>query len=291
MSEDTIIGGAAEPAPEPVIETSPGGVDEATSSNPEPQTLGAEPKTEYNLPENWTTNEGMQSKFKTVNGLASAYENLEKMISKKGAIHPGDEATEDELNNYYNQLGRPETPEGYEFSAPEGMPEGFDPSEVSSLVHSLGLNKEQAKGVYEAYTANIMNGIKHNEDAAVQQRESALQELQELPEFKGSNFDKSAAIVKQALQQNGQAELAQDPAFGNNPKLIKLVYDLAKKGLEGQHINGDTPQTTGDINAEIEKLHTHNFKLMQEDQLANKSRIQKNADMIYRLNQRIHGNG
>jgi len=66
-------------------------------------------------------------KFPDVEKLATGYIDLEKDTSRlrnaKGLVVPGEGATDEEKNTFYNSLGRPETVDGYELPVPE-LPKG-----------------------------------------------------------------------------------------------------------------------------------------------------------------------
>lgn len=85
-----------------------------------------------------------------------SYSELEKLNGKDKIALPNFENA-DETNDFYNKLGRPETPDLYEFKAPEGMnvDEGLD-TWFRESAHAQGLTDKQAKSMFESYNEVVM---------------------------------------------------------------------------------------------------------------------------------------
>ena len=69
------------------------------------------------------------ARYKDVPALATGFLEAQEFVGKKGTIHPGENATPEQMDTYYNALGRPETVEGYEladFKPPEAIAELVD---------------------------------------------------------------------------------------------------------------------------------------------------------------------
>lgn len=57
---------------------------------------------------------------------------------------PGKDATPEAWAEFYGKLGRPESPDGYEFPIPEGQ-DGTFAKTVAPMLHKAGITGEQAK--------------------------------------------------------------------------------------------------------------------------------------------------
>lgn len=67
---------------------------------------------------------------------------------------PGKDATPDDWAAFYNQIGRPETPEAYNLPVPEGD-DGAFAAEIAPMLHKNGVTTEQAKGLAADWNAYI----------------------------------------------------------------------------------------------------------------------------------------
>lgn len=117
---------------------------------------------------------------------------------------PGKDATPEEWSAFYNQLGRPETPDAYELPVPEGDPGEFV-KDVAPMLHKAGLTSEQAKtlaGEWNAYMAA------QNEAAAKAQADQVaaaaarnLAESQALQNEWGANHEANMELARRAVRQ------------------------------------------------------------------------------------------
>jgi len=87
--------------------------------------------------------------------LGKGYQNLEKLLGKDRIPVPQADDDEDGWQRWYAASGRPEKADDYEFerpSLPEGLP--YDEETEKSFrtwAHVNGLNKKQARNLYEGY--------------------------------------------------------------------------------------------------------------------------------------------
>lgn len=159
----------------------------------------------------------------------SAYEQ-EKMLG--GSIRlPGKDATPEEKDAFYNKLGRPATPDGYEFNVPADLPEGlpYDGERAKALkaeLHAKGFTKEQAAFVHDRYIAEITGMASGT--AAAQQAEVTKQ-------AEGA----TDALVKRwgpldSDTAKANFELA-DRVFTDVPGGQEFLVELTKKGFVGEN--------------------------------------------------------
>lgn len=77
---------------------------------------------------------------------------------------PGKDATPEDWAAFYNQIGRPETPEAYNLPVPEGD-DGAFAAEIAPMLHKNGVTTEQAKGLAADWNAYISK-LQADADAA-----------------------------------------------------------------------------------------------------------------------------
>lgn len=82
---------------------------------------------------------------------AKSYHSAQTMIGQKGVIKPGAEASPEEMNKYYSDLGRPETAEGYDFKGiewDEGVPRNEDSElEMIQSLFEMGATQDFARNL------------------------------------------------------------------------------------------------------------------------------------------------
>ena len=104
--------------------------------------------------EDWKTsipeelqNDPSLADIKDVASLAKGYVHAQHLVGSDKVVIPSREANQEELDAFYNKLGRPETADGYEVPK-ENMPEIATDGEMQGKffeeAHRIGLNNQQA---------------------------------------------------------------------------------------------------------------------------------------------------
>ena len=90
------------------------------------------------------------SPIKDVGNLARSYVNAQRLIGADKIPMPVN-PTDDDLDNIYSKLGRPETPSQYNIAADGNVLTEERATEYSEIAHKLRLNPDQAQGVLDYY--------------------------------------------------------------------------------------------------------------------------------------------
>lgn len=154
---------------------------------------------------------------------------------------PGKDATPEEWSAFYAQIGRPETPEGYELPLPEGDSGEFAKT-MAPILHKHGVTAEQAKGLAADWNAMVaaqvaeMDAADAAHVAAMNAKNTA--EAAELKNEWGQAHDANLHFAKLAVQQFMPADKAGDVIAAIESKLgykatIQLLHGIGK-GL-GEH--------------------------------------------------------
>ena len=157
-----------------------------------------------------------------------------------------DNASEEDRNQFYSALGRPEKPEQYEFagddkSAPEWT------AYWKSEFHKLGLPKDTARGLSEVFDRKIQEVVDaHNAGIQQQIQESSEKLKVEL----GDKYDASIELAKRMWAKHGDDDF--DKMFTGETSatrfsMIKHLLKIAKltgedtslQGAPGAGINKD----------------------------------------------------
>ena len=180
--------------------------DEAVASDnlisTEPEVAEDNWQTQY-LPEDLQSNDTL-SKFKDVGALGTSYLELQKMVGSRVKV-PGEDATEEDLSSFYNQIGRPEAPDKYDLKMPEA---DYNQGKIDAFLeqaHKSGLTNKQAQSAIDFYHSLEVDG-QVNTEASMQQAkldaETALKK-----EWGPSEYAKNLAISRRAFNRFADDEL------------------------------------------------------------------------------------
>lgn len=154
-------------------ETAPVAVSGTEGSTPETSSLdpfsGLDEDTR-----SWVGTKGI----KDVASLAKLARNEESLIGK-AIVPPGENAAPEEVSKFWNRLGRPETPDGYEFAPPESMPESLPYDSdfakwFKDEAHKANVPKSQAKSLHDAFVAMSVDRITKETQARVDKANADL---------------------------------------------------------------------------------------------------------------------
>ena len=180
--------------------------------------------------------------IKDVAGLAKSYVEAQKMIG--GSVRlPKEDATPEETAEFYAKMGRPESPEGYEFDKPD-LPEGVDWDEglvdwFGKAAHSAGLNKSQAAALMQSWNDQQFSRAHSGQ----KEMKAALEGLRE--EW-GNNFDGRVELGLRGIETLLPAEevtqfkaLLDSSGLGNHPLMLKFAHKVGSMLKEDGYIMGD----------------------------------------------------
>lgn len=145
--------------------------------------------------------------------IISSYRNLEAKIGD--SLRPPDEGASDEdWQAFYGRLGRPEAPDGYEFSMPEGLAEDF-PYDAESAgrfaewAHEAGLTPRQAQSLHDRFVQDLngqFSSRRTAEDEAVDRAHTDLVEAWGEPATE--RYRRNVELANRAMRELGGESLA-----------------------------------------------------------------------------------
>lgn len=197
--------------------------------------------------DSFVANKGWKSGVEAV----TSYQNLEKLMGADKAgrtvVLPGEGATPDELNAFYNRLGRPEEPAGYDIPLPEGMEQSDFADWARGTFHEAGVSAEAAKLVTEKYNefaAQSMEQSQQAYEAQVAEDTTALQR-----EW-GAAYEEKVAGAKAAAREFGLTDdqvTRMEGALGF-ADLMRFMSNVGSKlGEATFHEGGGDRQATGGL--------------------------------------------
>jgi hypothetical protein len=172
----------------------------------------------------------------TMDELAKAYLEYAGKADRLIEI-PGEDDAEGRAE-LFKRLGRPETPDGYEFTGVE-IPELISDEELKTfrtLAHELGLNKVQAQKLLEHSIADL-NGM--NEQVTSQQKAEEEQKAAEkqkkietLESKYGDNFAEVVTKAHRAYEAVGSKEFGEyldSNGLGDDPVMVDAFLAIYEK--------------------------------------------------------------
>lgn len=175
--------------------------------------------------------------FKDVDGLAKSYVHLNGLLGKKF-----DELTPDELDSYYNKLGRPESAEEYNLpdSPQEDMVKWY-----KEKAYDAGLSQEQTRKLMDSYMEIEQLKMKEYQQ---QQETTTAQWIEEIKADFGPAFDKRLDIAKKAVTAYGGEELKDylnQTGLGNHPAMVKAFSKIGRELVEDRLTDAEASKSFG----------------------------------------------
>ena len=195
-----------------------------------------------------------------MDGFVKSYLHSQKLVGSDKIPIPNKYATDADWNLVYEKLGKPKSPDGYEYNLPkEARLDDNSLKAFSAEAHKLGLLPKQAQGIIKYY--NDLAGASETE--ANNQAETARTEAEKnlRKEFGSTYNDRITAAKKLATATLGNdflnnTILKDGSKLGDNPTVVKAFADLSAQMSEDNIVKGDAPayMSNKEINRQIAVL-------------------------------------
>ena len=199
-------------------------------------------------------------KFTEIDALAKSYINATRMIGQDKVAVPNKNSTEDQWNEVYSKLGRPETADKYALNI-ESEAVAMDEGAIKSFAeqsHKLGLNNKQAEGILDFYKNN-MEGTA--QQAKIDTETAQSQAEQQLRQEWGRDFDGKVKQAGALAKANINPEvldmtLSNGTRLGDHPEIIKGFAKIANMMSEDKIVSTESENvnTVADIETEISAI-------------------------------------
>ena len=198
---------------------------------------------------------------KNANEVGQYIKELQSFAGKKGDI-PKSDASEDEWNDFYSKLGRPENVEGYDFSINQDFADivGQDAAsayataieEFKKEIFKIGANADQAEGLVDWYLERAANTTLQTKEAF----ETAEKEkTDELKKAWGESYDGMNKSIEGLLRNNGMEdehiEWAKQSGILNEPTLAITLGNIANRFADDPEIGHHQTKTLAGINDQL----------------------------------------
>jgi len=200
------------------------------------------------------------SKFTELEALAKSYVNATRMIGQDKVAVPNNNSTDDQWNEVYDKLGRPESPDKYKLEVKSDVVP-LDENAVKSFAenaHQLGLNNKQAQGILEFYKNSMEGSAQQNQVDMETAQANAEQELRkEWGRAYEDNIKKAGAVAKANMDANIlDMQLKDGTRLGDHPSIIKGFANIANLMSEDKLVSTESENVSQgiDYDAEISKI-------------------------------------
>ena len=181
------------------------------------------------LPEEYRDNPNL-NKFGNQDELYKSHLNLVAKIGEKGAIKPGADATPEQWNEFYTQLGRPAEASGYELSDMSEEVSGFfgfdenTTGKFKDALFEMGASPEQAQAFWEK-AGGILSGSVESINAGSQATQEAT--MTSLQEKWGTETTANVAKAQSALEQLGLSDMAAKYNLANDAGFVERLATIS----------------------------------------------------------------
>jgi hypothetical protein len=142
----------------------------------------------------------------------------------------GPEATPEERQAFFREIGAPEKPDEYglpELERPEDMPQMSEAriNQFREVFHKAGLTKEQANEILSAYSGLEVDVWKQSQETAEQRFTQAQQQLKA---DWGAAYDERLELAQQVAEKKGEEFLSwmEQRGLDNDPMLIRMLAEI-----------------------------------------------------------------
>lgn len=212
----------------------------------------------------WMENRGLtgmdvnEATKNAINGFRNAEKFLGVPKDQLLRIPNFDKADSAEINQFWEKLGRPTDPKGYEIQVPEGQPTEYA-DYMSKVMHEAGVPKRMAEQLVKA---NAEFGAKIQEQTKLQREAASVEQAEKLKAEWGQAYDDQIGVAKFAAAEAGvnpeQIDALQD-VLGYDG-VMKLFANIGEKFSEPKFHSGDPagnangPMTPTKAQARIKEL-------------------------------------
>ena len=200
------------------------------------------------------------SKFTEIDALAKSYINATRMIGQDKVAVPNENSTDDQWNEVYGKLGRPESADKYKLEVNSETAQ-IDESSIKSFAenaHKLGLNNKQAQGILEYYKDSMEGSAQQSKiDTETAQAQSEAELRKEWGRSFDENLKKAASVAKANMNEDVlNMQLKDGTRLGDHPSIIKGFANIANLMSEDKMIGTDEDSATSgrNLDEEISKI-------------------------------------
>ena len=230
-------------------------------------------------------------KFTEIDALAKSYINATKMIGQDKIVIPTKNSTQETWEEAYTKLGRPESPDKYNFDVKSDVV-NMDEGAIKSFAeqsHKLGLNNKQAEGILDFYKNNMEGNA---QQAKIDTETAQSQSEQELRQEWGRDFEGKVKQAGALAKANINPEvldmtLSNGIRLGDHPEIIKGFSKIAEMMSEDKIVatESENVNTVADIETEISAITNDTDGPYWNKQHPDHDKV---VQQVYTLREKLH---
>ncbi len=191
---------------------------------------------------------------------------LQNMIGKKGIVVPGEASPPTEWDNFYRELGRPDTKDQYQMKVPDDLAEYYDENlvaEARDIFFDMGYDQKKVDRLWEFEEKRIRGGL---EAQAAKQLETD----NAFTEWGAANPDKMHWANRMIAENSNDEEHKEAllEALDNNIAFAELLSNVSVKFKEHKVISDTEPpygMTADEALTEAKKIEQTPGFLLADD--------------------------
>lgn len=271
MTEETNVSTPETSAPE-AVETP--AVQQETSST-------ASPDFRAQLPEQYRE---LYPEFKKPEDFVKGYDELVRKLGSSISL-PKDDSPAEEWEKVYSKLGRPESPDKYEFEIKDeeiihkDFFEGF-----KKTAHENGFTQKQAKQMLDWYNGEVqkIQSVQQQEAEAEYAKAEAQLKVKWGRDYE-SKLEEVRGFAKKVAGDEGFAKLEK---YGNDPDFVSLLATIKERFVKEDRMVAQAATSSGtlDLKAEARQL------MSEPDYSRNEAKQAKVRDLFQRYANQIGAN-
>lgn len=217
----------------------------------------------------------VNKQFKTAEIMKSLV-NAKKLVGSEKVPKPQKDWGQDQYNDFFRQVGLPESIDQYEIDSHKGLPEGAKPDEAlidsfKEAAYNNGVLPHQAEGLVEFFNSHQTQQNEQFIQQAKQEFEEAIMNLKQEYGDALDNKLKSAFNTLQMFATDSEIEKLRDKGLTDDPDFARILIKVADSRKENNFEEGSlmshggmTPQEAGEKLKDMYKQGTQKLNPKQK---------------------------
>jgi len=178
--------------------------------------------------------------------------------TERATIRPTEDAAPEQWAEYWKAVGRPDSPDGYELTAPEGVAIDDEMArEFREEAFAAGVPAEHAQRMFKWYV--------QRETQRQQKRlaDGAASTERQLRDEWGADYEEKIAGARRLLDSyapDGFRDYLDSSGLGNDPRLVKMLVGISQRMSRDRMVNGQSRVGLTDKEKVAELYPSHKSK-------------------------------
>ena len=241
------------------------------------------------IPEDYKDEKSLQN-FSTMDDFVKSYLSAQKLVGANKVAIPNKMATDEDWDEVYKKLGRPEKPDDYKYSFKDDEINQDQLKSFNETAHRIGLLPKQAERIIKFY--NELNEQQQADQLKVFE-EKQVEAMSNLKKEFGPTYNKRLDQAKKLATETLGTEMLNNTILkdgsrlGDNVSVIKAFSMLADKLSEDEIIKGEGTGyvTASEIEKEISELTEEGSPYWNKTHPNHK----KTVDQVFKLREQLNG--